>query len=120
MPPSVELQAKRAPLIESVVRLAAVDLGVDMSEPMSPNLRSVIWNEAMAAYHAWCDLIEIDAQVEATSQFEKALVELCHLDRAIRRAAQLETQSQQLARGNAEGARMSSRQLRIVSATPSH
>ena len=117
MPPSIELQAKRGPLIESVVRLAAADLGVDTSEPLSPNLRSVIWNEAMAAYHAWCDLIELDAQVEATSQFEKALVELCHLDRAIRRAHHLETQGQQTARGHAEGARMSGRQLSLVPAS---
>jgi hypothetical protein len=91
---SVQLQAKRHALVEDLVELAATDMGIDISEPMPSSLRDVVWNEVMAAYLAWRDLIEMSAHVEATSRVEKALVELCHLDRSIRCALRHEEQCQ--------------------------
>jgi hypothetical protein len=90
MPRSLQLQEKRSALLNTLVELAAIERGVDVSTPLPPRLRTSIWEQVMSAYRAWFDLLASGAYVEATSRLEKVLVELCYLDRAICHAIEKE------------------------------
>jgi hypothetical protein len=79
-----QLKAQRCTLVDDLIELAAIDMALDVSEPLPALLRDVVYSEVMVAYQAWCDLVAMNAYVEATSPLEKGLLELCHLDRTLR------------------------------------
>src|SRR5262245_43803089 len=81
---SQHLHAERRALVDSLVQLAAIDMGYDVSGPLPARLRDVVYNEVMVAYYAWNDLLAMNAYVEATSPLEKGLIELSRLDGALR------------------------------------
>lgn len=80
----VQLKVQRCALLENLIALAATDMALDVSGPLPPHLRDVVYSEVMVAYQAWCDLVAMNAYVEATSPLERALLELCYLDRTLR------------------------------------
>jgi hypothetical protein len=83
MPDLDLLKAQRCALLEDLIELRAAEMALDLSKPLPPRIRNLVYSSVIVACQAWSDLVTMNANVEPTSPIEKALLELCHLDRTL-------------------------------------